>query len=538
MFHDSESPAKDQGGSRTGGDKTGESLHYAAVPSANGVKEPDKTLLMVREAADDPHRLARLFLADYTRVLNPQIAWWRGDWYAWRQAENRYVRRDMEAIRAEITATAKAEFDKVFLEEQAKPSQEDEKVPVVKKISVQLINAVQEAIRSVAGVLIDTDTPIAWRFVDKRWPAEEMMAFRNCSIHVPSFISGATDYQEKRTPNLFCLNAVDYDFDPRAREPRALLAWLESAFPGDREAVDFVQELLGWIVDPSPWTLEMQKILLVAGPTRSGKGTLLRLIEALIGPDAVATTTLRQLGGNFGLAKLVGKRVLAIADARASNRLEGDQDAAIEVMLNLSGRDVSRVSRKYKEDLEVRLDLKQIIVCNHVPEVRDRSSAILGRFVCLGMSQSFLGREDDSLDKRLRAERAAILLWAAEGARRLKARGCFVEPASAAELREEAEDTVNPLRRFAREMLELDPSYSCPASDVFITYQDWMKGQGETKIRSNPQWLGRDLAALGLQIRTERRHDPDRHGTVVTYHGLRLRSPYSGDADSLRDPPA
>jgi putative DNA primase/helicase len=319
---------------------------------------------------------------------------------------------------------------------------------------------------------------------------------------------------------------VDYDFHIDAGEPTETLKWLESAFPGDPEAIDIVQEIFGYCIDPSDWTLDLQKILLIAGPTRSGKGTMQRLLKSLMGKHAFSDCRFGDLRGHFDLAKLVGKQIMAIADARTSSRLGNDSDPAIEVMLNISGRDAITIRRKYLEDLELEPRLKQLVFCNQVPQVRDSSTAMLGRLVFLAMSQSFLGREDHDLERRLKAERPAILLWAIAGARRLKERGYFVEPRSAAELREEAEDAINPIIAFARDVLEFGPDYTCKPNDLFYMYQQWFEKRGLAKeMKKDINWFGRDLATLKPRYDFHAdKNTKDKHGkTTVIYKGVRLK---------------
>jgi putative DNA primase/helicase len=59
-------------------------------------------------------------------------------------------------------------------------------------------------------------------------------------------------------------------------------------------------------------------MLLVVGLKRSGKGTLARVLKALVGEDNVAGPTLSSLATSFGLWPLLGKTVAVVSDARLS----------------------------------------------------------------------------------------------------------------------------------------------------------------------------------------------------------------------------
>ena len=84
----------------------------------------------------------------------------------------------------------------------------------------------------------------------------------------------------------------------------------------------------------------LQKMFLIVGPKRSGKGTIARVLKALLGVANVAGPTLSGLGTNFGLAPLVGKPLAIISDARLSGR--ADQQVIAERLLASPAKTVSR----------------------------------------------------------------------------------------------------------------------------------------------------------------------------------------------------
>ena len=60
------------------------------------------------------------------------------------------------------------------------------------------------------------------------------------------------------------------------------------------------------------------------------------------------------------------------------------------------------------------------------------SGALASRFIVMPLTNSFYGREDLGLTDRLLGELSAILSWAISGWQRLRERGYFVQPKSAA----------------------------------------------------------------------------------------------------------
>ena len=74
-----------------------------------------------------------------------------------------------------------------------------------------------------------------------------------------------------------------------------------------------LQEYIGYILSGRT---DMQKMLLLIGPTRSGKGTIARMLAALVGRGHVVGPTLASLGTNFGLSPLLGRPLAVVSDAR------------------------------------------------------------------------------------------------------------------------------------------------------------------------------------------------------------------------------
>ena len=118
-------------------------------------------------------------------------------------------------------------------------------------------------------------------------------------------------------PRFFNQTAVPFDYDPDASSRRAGCAFLDELWPDDADSIAALQEFFGYVISGR---LDFQKILLLVGPTRGGKGAIARVLGALVGPDNVAGPTLSSLGNDFGLAPLLGKPLAVISDARLDGR--------------------------------------------------------------------------------------------------------------------------------------------------------------------------------------------------------------------------
>lgn len=229
------------------------------------------------------------------------------------------------------------------------------------------------------------------------------------------------------TPAFLGLNALPFPYDPNAGAPLAWLSFLRSVWGADTEAMQTLQEWFGYVLTHDT---RYQKILLIFGPRRSGKGTIGRILTALLGQTNVAGPTLGSLVGPFGLEPLLDKQLAIISDARLSGRT--DVAVITERLLAISGEDGLSIDRKHRASLFERLAVRFVLLTNELPRIADASGALASRFIVLRCSESFLGREDHGLEQKLLAELPAILKWSLEGLDRLTARGRFVQPQSAA----------------------------------------------------------------------------------------------------------
>src|SRR5262249_18988471 len=130
------------------------------------------------------------------------------------------------------------------------------------------------------------------------FPADEVLAFPNGVVHLPSLAAGREDYRIEPTPRFFDTRVVPYPFSPRPPKPRRWLSFLDELFDDDAEGRGLLQEWTGPL--PPPDTRH-QKILLLIGPSRSGKGTIGRVVTELLGPENVAGASFASLATNFGL---------------------------------------------------------------------------------------------------------------------------------------------------------------------------------------------------------------------------------------------
>jgi putative DNA primase/helicase len=309
------------------------------------------------------------------------------------------------------------------------------------------------------------------------------------------------------TPQFFATWGLPFNYDLNAPQPQAWLRFLDDVWGDDPDCRSTVQEMFGLFLSGD---LRHQKIFLMPGPTRSGKGTIARVLLGLLGRSNVAGPTLAGLATNFGLQSLLGKPLAIVGDARISNKT--DQAIVVERLLSISGQDAVTVDRKGIEAITVTLPTRILIITNELPRLNDASGALANRFIVLRMTKSFLGREDHSLTDTLLSELPGILNWAIDGAERLAERGHFLQPESGMEALGELETLGSPVTAFLSDQFGIDgkrfvcdPAKTIRVDDLFTLWREWCEANGRDNP-SNKQIFGRDLQAAfpGITVKQER----------------------------------
>lgn len=450
-----------------------------------------------------PLDVARKLFAGYrTDTGLRTLLSWRGGWQRWDRTH--WAELDMAKLRAEI-------YDVLGEVDYMRPIREKGVVVDYERTpwdpNKRKIADVIEAMAAVGHLSGNVDSPAWIEGTDNRTPAAQMIACTNGILDL------STRTLVAHTPALFNTVSVPFDYQPDAPQPAAWLEFLASVWPGDDTSILLLQEFFGYVLSGRT---DMQKLLLLIGPTRSGKGTIARLLADLIGRGNVAGPTLASLGTNFGLAPLLGKPLAIIADARLGNT---PGHTVVERLLSITGEDMLTVDRKFREPWSGRVPTRLMILSNELPRFRDASAAIANRMVILQMNNSFLGREDRTLDRRLAEERTGILNWSLEGLDRLTRTGRFTVPASSDDAARLMMDLASPVAAFVRECCVREPDAMVPRDSLYDAWRRWAEDNGHHAGAKSS--FGRDLRAVVPDLRDTQPRTAD--GRVRYYERIRLR---------------
>lgn len=382
------------------------------------------------------------------------------------------------------------------------------------------ITDVMDALKALIHVDRNAYTPPCW--LDGRTfpdPAH-LLVLRNGILDL------ATGELSPHDPALLTRNALDFDYDPAAPAPERWLRFLREIWPDEADCRDAIQQMFGYLLTPDT---AQQKIFVLVGPTRCGKGTIGRVLVKLLGRHNVCAPTLSAMGEQFGLQSMIGKQLALVSDMRMGART--DKAAVAETLLRISGEDTVSVPRKNMTDWEGRLAVRFVIMSNEAPTLNDPSGALLGRYIVMQMRQSFLGREDRALDDQLMNELPGILNWAIEGWSMMRHEGRLAQPASAGDLTHAMSRLSSPIAAFVEDECELDSSATIAKDELYTRYKRWCEGNDMGRCVNGKEIFGKDLlTAFGQYVSTSK---PQVNGArLPSYKGLKLR-PRSRPEDNL-----
>lgn len=313
------------------------------------------------------------------------------------------------------------------------------------------------------------------------------------------------------TPGFFNIVSVPFEYDRQAVAPN-WDSFLHELWPDDPASIAALQEWFGYVLSGRT---DQQKIMLLKGPTRSGKGTIARVMKEMVGEENIAGPPLSALGTNFGLASLIGKPLAVIADAR----LSGNDSGVVERLLTISGEDTIDIDRKFRDIWTGKLPTRLMVLTNELPSFGDSSGVIARRFIVLNLTLSWLGREDTGLDAKLAAEMPGILNWALEGLARLERTGRITQPESSQDAVMIMQDTASPTSAFVRERCTTGPACEVQVDALWNVWREWAEDNG---VRAGTkQIFGRNLQSVVPQLTTTRPRDGGIR--VRTYTGITLR---------------
>lgn len=312
----------------------------------------------------------------------------------------------------------------------------------------------------------------------------DWLNFKNGMLHLN------TMEIKEHSSDWFSTTSLPFEYVPSASCPvweQCLIDW----FDGDQERVLLLQQWFGYMLTPRT---NLQKMLILNGRSRGGKGTILKVLDMLLGGlDNVCSPSLSDFADHFGIEQMLGKSGIFIRDAHLISSKSSEK--IVDSIKGIVGNDPQAVKVKFKNTEQVILSGKIIMATNVMHDFPDPSGALRIRMCVIDFKNSFKGRENNNLESELRGEIAGICNWALRGSRGLSK---FVIPAMSVETLDEWETSSTPIKAWVRSECKVGEDESCCTDALYQSYQNWAKANN-TYVMSNGAFI-KNLKAAEPQI--------------------------------------
>ena len=277
--------------------------------------------------------------------------------------------------------------------------------------------------------------------------------------------------------------------------------FLNDTFQGDNdtEQRDLLQEVMGSIL--LGLMARYEKVLLLKGPGRSGKGTIMKIIEQLVPEEARAAVSPFNWDGEYYVANLAGKRLNVVGE------LPDDEPIPASYFKSVTGRDTLTGRHPGHRPFTFRNGAAHVFNSNHFVYTKDHSEAFYSRWLMIEFRNSRIGREEDQIvnlaQDIIDNELPQIMAWSLQGAKRLEDRRHFPTTRIQLKLMQQWRHRTSTLMEFLldRESCHLgDPETTwCRRADFYRTYTDWCR-------LSNRRPLGKiklydELESVGVNLK-------------------------------------
>lgn len=301
------------------------------------------------------------------------------------------------------------------------------------------------------------------------------------------------------------------EYDPTADCPQfrqSLNEWLSN--DKDRKKI---QEFVGYSLDFNNTSYEVMLMLL--GPTRTGKSTFLDVVDTLFGKDNTASMSIQYLANEkWGISELEHAPLNIRRDLNSSDIRN------VGIVKELASGEPMKAERKNQDPYRIRPQTKHMFSANQVPKCTQTDDAFFNRWLIVTFNNQISEKEqDENLDAKLTTseELSGVLNWALEGYQRLQRRGHFTGERGPDETRSLWQKNGASIEQFIHEHVETAPNKMTSKEMMYAAYQTFAEEHGVA-----PEGKGkvtRKLTTLNGVDTSQRRFDS---GRKRAYTGVKL----------------
>ncbi|MGV1070287.1 phage/plasmid primase, P4 family [Clostridium perfringens] len=280
---------------------------------------------------------------------------------------------------------------------------------------------------------------------------------------------------KEHTPSYLSTVQLNVEYNPQAHCPQ-FEKFLNEVL--DCRLIPLVQEILGYLLTTNT---SAQKSFVLLGPARTGKSTLLWVVEyLLLGKKNVSNIPWQEIGDKFKTAELLGKLANVFSDLPSKSI---DDTGIFKVV---TGEDYLMAEKKNKNPFKFRPFARLVFSCNELPKnYVDRTEGFYRRLIIVPFNRQIdKNKIDKALKYKFQREKEGILNWALEGLKRLYENNFeFSENELTDEVKKEYKRENNNVISFVEECCEIDSLFSCSRIELYESYKEFC-GEAGLKVLS------------------------------------------------------
>ncbi|MDM0465199.1 phage/plasmid primase, P4 family [Clostridium perfringens] len=270
---------------------------------------------------------------------------------------------------------------------------------------------------------------------------------------------------KEHTPSYLSTVQLNVEYNPHAHCPQ-FEKFLNEVL--DCRLIPLVQEILGYLLTTNT---SAQKSFVLLGPARTGKSTLLWVVEyLLLGKKNVSNIPWQEIGDKFKTAELLGKLANVFSDLPSKSI---DDTGIFKVV---TGEDYLMAEKKNKNPFKFRPFARLVFSCNELPKnYVDRTEGFYRRLIIVPFNRQIdKNKIDKALKYKFQREKEGILNWALEGLKRLYENNFeFSENELTDGVKKEYKRENNNVISFVEECCELDGLFSCSRIEIYEAYKEF-----------------------------------------------------------------
>jgi len=322
-------------------------------------------------------------------------------------------------------------------------------------------------------------------------------------------------------PEDYSRNQSPLNFDPQAECPRFVNELITPAVSVDD--ANLLQRWAGLAI--FGYNLP-QRFLILDGMPNGGKGTLVRIIQALVGIENCCQLRTDQLAERFEMFRFRSKTLLIGPDVAGDFLM---QKGASMLKVLVGGDPISAEAKTLNGDFQLFGTFNVVMTCNSRLRIRleDDAGAWRRRLLIVRYEKPPVTKRILDFDKvLLAAEGPGILRWALQGFVKLQSEfnsiGDFVLTDAQKKRIDSLLNESESLRVFIRDGLEAAPGDDVTSQEIVTAYAEFCADHGWNPMPVTI--VERQLSDLMLEtFRVTKSNDIERDGKKRGWHGVRIK---------------